>query len=83
MLNGKITIVLLIVGLISKVFEELKVSGGRLKAGLDLINYATKADSETATEVDASKFAKKVHIASLKPEVDKSDFDKLEEHQLV
>ena len=49
MLNGKATIVLLIVRLIKKTwykmseyFEEPKSSGGRVKVEVDLSNYATK-----------------------------------------
>ena len=36
-----------------------------------LCNYATKIDLKNATSVDASKFAKKVNLASLKLEIDK------------
>ena len=48
-----------------------------MKVELDLSNYATKADLENATGFDASKFAKKVHLAHLKTNVDKLDIDKL------
>ena len=44
---------------------------------LDLSDYATKADLKNVTGVDTSKFAKKVDLASLKPNVDKLDIDKL------
>ena len=44
---------------------------------LDLSNYATKTDLKNATEIDTSSFAKKVNLASLKSNVDKSDIDKL------
>ena len=83
MLNGKVTIILLTVGLIKKYsingeyFSEPKSSGGRVKVELDLSNYATKADLKNATGVDTSKFAKKVDLASLKSNVDKLDIDKL------
>ena len=40
-------------------------------------NYATKADLKYATGIDASFFAKKVDLASLKSNVDKLDIDKL------
>ena len=42
-----------------------------------MFNYATKADLKNATDVDTSKFAKKVDLASLKSNVDKLDIDKL------
>ena len=37
-----------------------------------------KADLKTATGVETSRCAKKVDLASLKPEIDKLDIDKLE-----
>ena len=40
-------------------------------------NYATKAELKNATGIDASSFAKKVDLASLKFNVDKLDIDKL------
>ena len=40
-------------------------------------NYATKTDLKNATGIDRSSFAKKVDSASLKPNVDKLDIDKL------
>ena len=49
-----------------------------MKVKLDLSNYAIKADLKNVTSVDASKFAKKIDLASLKSEVDKLDIDKLE-----
>ena len=58
-------------------FPEPKCSRGRMKAELDLSDYATKADLKNATGVDTSKFAKKVDLASLKSNVDKLDIDKL------
>ena len=61
----------------SEYFPELKSSGGRVKVEIDLSNYATKADLKNAAGVDRSKFAKKVDLASLKPNVDKLDTDKL------
>ena len=48
-----------------------------MKVELDLLNYATKANLKTATDVDASKFDKKVDLANLKSNVDKLDIDKL------
>ena len=58
-------------------FPEPKSSGGRVKFELDLSNYATKVDLKYATGVDTSKFAKKVHVAILKSDVDKLDTGKL------
>ena len=58
-------------------FPEPKSSGGRVKVALNLSNYAIKAKLKNATDVDASKFAKKVELASLKSNVDKLDIDKL------
>ena len=72
MLNGKATIVLLIVGLIKKAakmseyFPKPKSLGANVKVELDLSNYATKADLKNATGVDTLKFAAKVDLASLK-----------------
>ena len=40
---------------------------------MDLSNYATKSDLKNATGVDTSKCAKKVDLASLKSNVDKSN----------
>ena len=48
-----------------------------MKVKLDLFNYATKADLKNATDVDSSTFAKKVHLASLKCNIDKLDIHKL------
>ena len=48
-----------------------------MKVELDLSNYATKSDLKNATDVDTSKFAKKVDLANLKSNVDKLDIDKL------
>ena len=61
----------------SKYFPEPKSSAGRVKVELDLSNYTTKADLKNAAIVDASKFAKKVDLASLKCNVYKLDIDKL------
>ena len=41
-------------------FPEQKSFGRRVKVELRLSNYATKADLKNATDVDTSKFAKKV-----------------------
>ena len=42
----------------SEYFPEPKSSGGKMKAELDLSNYATKANLKNATGVDTSKFTK-------------------------
>ena len=83
MLNGKATIVLLTVVLIkkdivwiSKYFPEPKSSGGKVKAELDLSNYARKVYFKNATGVDTPKFAQKVDLGNWKYNVDKLDIDK-------
>ena len=40
-------------------FAEPKSLGGRVKAELDLSNYATKTDSKNAIGVDTSSLAEK------------------------
>ena len=45
---------------------------------LNLSNYARKSDLRSAKEVDTSKFAKKIVLASLRSEIDKLDIDELE-----
>ena len=42
-----------------------------VKVELDLPNYAAKAELKNETDVDTSKFSKKVNLASLKSNVDK------------
>ena len=61
----------------SEYFLEPKSSEGTVKVELDWCNYATKADLKIATDVDTSRFAKKVDLANLKSNVDKLDTDKL------
>ena len=61
----------------SEYFPEPKSLGARLKVELDLSNHATNADLIYAIGLDTLKFAKKVVSASLKPNVDKLDIDKL------
>ena len=48
-----------------------------MKVNLDLSNYATKVALKNSRGVDSSKFARNVHVASLKCEVDRSDVDEL------
>ena len=61
----------------SEYFPKPKSSGGRVKVGLDLSNYTTKAYLKNATGVDKSKFPKKVDLANLKYNVEKLDINKL------
>ena len=51
--------------------------GGDINVKVDLSNYATKADLKTISHINASSFALKSNLASLKTEVDKLDIDKL------
>ena len=50
---------------------------GDINVKVDLSNYATKNDLKNISHVDASSFALKSNLASLKTEVDKLDIDKL------
>ena len=91
MLNGKVMIIHLIVGLIKQVlFKErkryykmsqyyppYKSSSNNIKVEVDLANYTTKTDLKNITHVDVSSFASKTNLAALKTEVDKIDADKL------
>ena len=61
----------------SEYFPKPKFLGGNVKVGLDLSNYATKADLKNAKGVDTSTFAKKTGLAKLKSDADKLDIDKL------
>ena len=66
----------LTVGLIEKISlykmsyfpEAYSWSKKKIKIGLDLSNYATKSDLKNTTDLDTSNFAKKVELASLKPD---------------
>ena len=64
MLNGKATIILLIVGLIKShrinegIFSKTEFFRRQCKSWIRL-NYVTKVDLKNATGVDTSKFAKK------------------------
>ena len=51
--------------------------GGDIYVKADLSNYATKTDLKNISHVDASSFALKSNLPSLKTEVDKLDIDKL------
>ena len=50
---------------------------GNINVKVDLANFATKADLTNATGIDTSNFALKSNLASLKPEVDTLDTEKL------
>ena len=54
-----------------------KPFGRNIKVKVDLSSYATKADIKNVSHVDTSYFVLKTNLASLKPEVDKLDIDKL------
>ena len=61
----------------SKYFPKSKSSGGKVKVGLGLCNYATKADSKNETGVMHQNLLKKVELVSLKSNLDKLDTNKL------
>ena len=54
-------------------------SKNKKEVKLDLSHHATKSDLKNSTGVDASGFAKKDDLASLKSDIDILDIDKLEE----
>ena len=68
-------------------FHSIKISqnfpkhnepfGGDSNIKTDLSNYATKTDIENISQVEASSFALKSNLASLKAEVYKLNIDKL------
>ena len=51
----------------------MNIFGGGINVKFDLSNYATKTDLKNISHVDASSFALKSNLASLKTEVDKLD----------
>ena len=84
MLNRKVLIIHLIVGLVKILYKmsqyfpkPYEPFGGDINVKVDLFSYATKADLKNATGVDTSKLAAKSDSAGLKAEVDKIDVDKL------
>ena len=57
--------------------KPFRSSAGNINVKVDLSNYATKTDLKNVIHVDTWGFVLKTNIASLKPEVDKLDIDKL------
>ena len=57
--------------------KPYELFGGDINVKVDLSNYATKTDLNNVSHVDASSFALKSNLPSLKTEVDKADADKL------
>ena len=79
MLNRKVMIILLKIGLIKRTCEYFlkpKSLVANVKVELDLSNYATKADLENLTRFDTSEFGNRTDLANLRPDVDKLDGDK-------
>ena len=62
----------------SEYFPKPKIVGKKNESWIRFIYYATKADLKNVTEIGRSKFTKKVDLASLKYEIDKSDIENLE-----
>ena len=62
-----------------QIFPRTEFSGKNSESWIRLSNYITKADLKNLTGFDKSKFAKKVGIVNLKPNVDKLDIDKLKD----
>ena len=84
LLNGKVMIITLTVGLVkmiklSKMGDFLKPfnNKNKIEVKLDLSNYATKSDLKNATGVDTSQFAKKDNLVNFKSEIDESDVDEI------
>ena len=57
--------------------KPFKNFGGNTNVKVNLSDYAIKADIKNISHVDASSFALKSNLASLKTEVDKLDIEKL------
>ena len=85
MLNGRVMMIGLIVGLIKRTLYKMiqyfskpcNRFGRNVKVELDLSNYETKADLKGANGVDMSKLEVKSNLANLKAETDKIDVEKL------
>ena len=86
MLNRKVTIIHLIVGLIKKTLHKIsqyvpkpfEPFRGDINFKVNLSNYTTKTDLKKATGVVTSKLAAKSDSTILKAEIDKNDLDKLQ-----
>ena len=60
----------------SKFFPEpYELFSGDINVTVHLLNYATKIDLKNVTHFDASSFASKTKLATLKTEVDKLVID--------
>ena len=57
--------------------KPVRSFGRYINVKVDLSNYATETDLKSVRHIDTSSFALKTNLASLKPEVDKLDIDKL------
>ena len=85
MWNGRVVIVLLIVGLIKKTMYKMsqyfpkpyEPFSGNINVKVDLSNYATKDHVKNITHLDTWSFALKTNLVNLKTEVDKLVIDKL------
>ena len=69
MLNEKVMIICLIIGLIERKWEHFwkpKFLVVNIKVELDLSNYATKADLENLAGVNKSDFGNRTDLANLK-----------------
>ena len=85
MLNGRVMMIGLIVGLIKRTLYKMiqyfpkpcNRFGWIVKVELDLSNYETKADLKGENGVDMSKLNVKSNLANLKAETDKIDVEKL------
>ena len=84
MMNVKVMVITLIVGLIENIllykmsyFPE-QYSKSKIKIDLYLSNYATKYALKNVTIVDTSYFAKKYGLGNLKSNINKLDIDKLQ-----
>ena len=79
MLNGKVMIIHLIVGLIKKTSYKMSQCFPKpyelferdINVKVDLFNYTTKDDLKNAIEIDTSKLALKPNLLDLKAEIEK------------
>ena len=85
MSNGRVIIILLIVGLIKKTLYKMsqyfpkpyEPFGRDINVTVNLSNYATKDDIKNIIHVDTLSFALKTNLANLKSKVDKLDVNKV------